>query len=213
MIEAQDRGLKNVKKSWVNFTKPSISRIIVKMPPSIDLTIITKAKAGDRGAFRQLVQVYQSYLYSVASRYLGGVHEAEDAVQETFVKIWRNLNQYKPEVKFSTWLYRILVNHCLDTRKQSVFRAGQNSVAIDVTEHMAGALTPLAELTQTEVAQAIATATEALTGKQKMVFVLRDLEGMETKEVCLLLGMDETQVKSNLYYARKKMYELLKDKI
>lgn len=61
------------------------------MPPQIDLAVVLKAKAGDTAAFRQLVQVYQSYLYSIAYRYLGAVHEAEDAVQETFVKTWKNL--------------------------------------------------------------------------------------------------------------------------
>lgn len=183
------------------------------MPPQIDLAIVLKAKAGDTAAFRQLVQVYQSYLYSVAFRYLGAVHEAEDAVQETFVKTWKKLNQYRPETKFSTWLYRVLINHCLDIRKQSVFRARQNLMAIETSHHVSGSATPFTELAQAELSQAIQLATDALTGKQKMVFVLRDLEGLEPAEVCQLMGMDETQVKSNLYYARKKMYELLKDKI
>ncbi|MFM7856232.1 MAG: RNA polymerase sigma factor, partial [Flammeovirgaceae bacterium] len=69
-------------------------------------------------------------------------------------------------------------------------------------------------LTQAEVSQAIVKAASvALAGKQKMAFVLRDLEGLEPTEVCQILGMDENQLKSNLYHARKKMYELLKDKI
>lgn len=183
------------------------------MPPQIDLAIILKAKAGDAAAFRQLVQVYQSYLYSVAYRYLGAVHEAEDAVQETFVKTWKNLNQYRPETKFSTWLYRVLINHCLDIRKQTGFRARQSLVDIETTDDVSAYTTPFTELARAEVSLAIQRATDGLAGKQKMVFVLRDLEGLESAEVCQLLGMDETQVKSNLYYARKKMYELLKDKI
>lgn len=183
------------------------------MPPQIDLAVVLKAKAGDTAAFRQLVQVYQSYLYSIAYRYLGAVHEAEDAVQETFVKTWKNLSQYRAETKFSTWLYRVLINHCLDIRKQSVFRARQSLVDIETTDDVSAYTTPFTELAQAEVNLAIQQAAEALTGKQKMVFVLRDLEGLEPAEVCQLLGMDETQVKSNLYYARKKMYELLKDKI
>lgn len=182
------------------------------MPPPIDLAVIQKAKTGDTGAFRHIVQTYQSYLYSVAYRYSGGVQEAEDAVQETFIKVWKNLHRYRTDTKFNTWLYRILVNHCLDMRKQSVFRARQNSVTVNETERVASASTPLTEITQTEIRQAIAKATEALAGKQKMVFVLRDLEGLEPEEVCELLEMDETQVKSNLYHARRKMYQLLKDK-
>ncbi|MFM7859762.1 MAG: RNA polymerase sigma factor, partial [Flammeovirgaceae bacterium] len=92
------------------------------MPPQSDLATILKAKAGDAMAFRQLVETYQSYLYSVAFRYLGVMYEAEDAVQETFVKTWKNLHKYRSEIKFSTWVYKILINHCLDVKKQRVFR-------------------------------------------------------------------------------------------
>jgi RNA polymerase sigma-70 factor (ECF subfamily) len=185
-----------------------------KMPPQIDLATILKAKTGDATSFRQLVETYQSYLYSVAFRYLGGIYEAEDAVQEVFVKTWKNLHNYRPEIKFTTWLYKILINHCLDAKKQKMFRAQQNSLSVEIIESMAASSSPLTVLTQAEVSQAIVkAASTALAGKQKMVFVLRDLEGLEPREVCQMLDMNETQLKSNLYHARKKMYELLKDKI
>ncbi len=184
------------------------------MPPQTDLTTILKAKAGNAIAFRQLVETYQSYLYSVAFRYLGGRCEAEDAVQETFVKTWKNLHKYRSETKFSTWVYKILINHCLDVKKQRAFRTQQNSLSIDTIESMAASSSPLTVLTQAEVSQTIVRAASvALAGKQKMVFVLRDLEGFEPTEVCQILGMDENQLKSNLYHARKKMYKLLKEKI
>ncbi len=179
------------------------------MPKQPSPSVITQAMMGDRQAFRSLVEDYQGFLYAVAYRYLGQAAEAEDAVQETFVKLWKNLSSYRPEVKFTTWLFKILVNHCLDVQKSSVMRAQRKQVDL---EKMVQVANPTgSDLWESrEIMEAITEAASQLSGKQKMIFVLRDLQGMEVAEVCVLMGVTEDQIKSNLYHARRKISEYLR---
>ncbi|WP_200967736.1 sigma-70 family RNA polymerase sigma factor, partial [Insulibacter thermoxylanivorax] len=72
------------------------------------------ARNGDRLAFRELVDLYQNKIYHLAYRMLGNTHEAEDIVQETFLRVYTNLNGFDPSQKFSTWIYRIGANLCID---------------------------------------------------------------------------------------------------
>lgn len=179
------------------------------MTPQPDPELIAQAKRGDKNAFRKLVETYQGFLYSVAFIYMGNQAEAEDAVQETFIKLWKNLLKYKDEAKLSTWLYRILVNHCLDLKKSS-FNRHKLSVSMESANEYSGRDTPHTELIGKELADILQQAINQLVGKQKMIFVLRDMEGLDTTEVCGLMNMDETQVKSNLYYARQSVKDWIK---
>jgi RNA polymerase sigma-70 factor (ECF subfamily) len=180
------------------------------MPKQLDPTLIRKAMAGDRQSFRYVVESYQEFLYGVAYRYLANEADAEDAVQETFVKLWRNFSKYRPEIRLSTWLYRILVNHCLDHKKSSLHRNKLFQVPFETSLQHRGIGTPLDELTGKELAQVHQLAIEQLIGKQKMIYVLREMEDLEPTEICQLLSINEDQVKSNLYHARKKVQEFIK---
>jgi len=172
--------------------------------------IIKRAANNDPAAFRSIVMQNQSFLYSVAYRFLGNPSDAEDAVQETFVKLWKNLSRYNYEIKLSTWLYKIVVNICLDVLKSSRHIQRKNLVDIHKESSIAyrsGADDPLhAE----ELHTLIQEAASKLTPKQKAVFILRDLEGLPVDEVCGILSMSAGNVKSNLYYARVQMSEKLK---
>ena len=81
--------------------------------------IIRKAASGNRTAFRQLAERHQRFVYAVAVRVLNNQQDAEDATQETFIRLWKNLKHYKAEIKLTTWLYRIVTNICLDVLKSA----------------------------------------------------------------------------------------------
>jgi RNA polymerase sigma-70 factor, ECF subfamily len=180
------------------------------MPDLTAPDVIEKAMAGSTDAFRTIVEDHQSFAYAVAFRFVGNEDDAEDLVQEMFIKLWKNLKSYRHEIKLSTWLYRILVNLCLDFLKSGATKRKRSNVNIDSVHFVADNSNPENEFQQRELMQAIQNAAEELTPKQRAVFILRDLENLSVLEVMEILSMPAGNVKSNLFCARKKMGEKLK---
>jgi RNA polymerase sigma-70 factor (ECF subfamily) len=171
--------------------------------------IIKMAMKGNHDAFRLIVSQNQSLIYSVAYRFLGSAEDAEDVVQEAFIRVWKHLPNFRFDVKLSTWLYRIVVNLCLDVLKSP--QRKQQKSNVEVNEEWS-CDNPAAdrEVHAHELHALIQEAASDLTPKQKAVFILRDLEGLLVEEVCSMLSMSAGNVKSNLYYARQQMGEKLK---
>jgi RNA polymerase sigma-70 factor (ECF subfamily) len=168
-----------------------------------------RIRSGDRAAFRKLVEMYQQPAYRLAFRILGNEEEARDAVQETFIKIWQKIGSYDPSREFLPWMYRILANTATDR-----FRTLQRHEMISLdkaTPKLEAMLRqdPSASADNREMALLIKNIAEILPEKQKLVFLLRDIEGMTSVEVEAITDLDETSVKSNLYHARKKVREHL----
>jgi RNA polymerase sigma-70 factor (ECF subfamily) len=180
------------------------------MTAQVEQEVIRKAMAGNTDAFRVIVDHYQSFAYAVSFRFLCQAEEAEDVVQEAFIRLWKNLHKYRPEVKLSTWLYRIITNLCLDYLKSTYARQQKNLRDVQ-TEYMLKSNDRAdAELNANELNEQIQHAASELTPKQKAVFILRDLEGLPVAEVCSILSMSAGNVKSNLYYARQLVSSRLK---
>ncbi|HET9487279.1 MAG TPA: RNA polymerase sigma factor [Chryseosolibacter sp.] len=179
------------------------------MPDFLDREFVEKAIAGDTKAFRVLVERNQSFVYTLAYRFVGNVNDAEDIAQETFVRLWKNLHRYKPEVKLTTWLYKIVTNLCLDHLKSGYRKKAKRMDDVEGHKEMDGGGTADQLILNDELQRALALLTEELTPKQKAVFVLRDMEDVSTEEVCRVLSMSSGNMKSNLYYARKKMGEMI----
>jgi RNA polymerase sigma-70 factor (ECF subfamily) len=171
--------------------------------------IIRKAASGDRAAFRQLAETHQRFVYAVAVRVLNHPQDAEDATQETFIRLWKNLKQYKAEIKLTTWLYRIVTNICLDVLKSAHYK--RNRMTIDIEKQTAQIRTDenLA-LQQTDLMQAVESAAAQLPHVQKIVFVLRDLQGLSPEEVSQIMETSQEKIKSNLYHARVAIGKYLK---
>lgn len=180
------------------------------MPEPINPEIIQQAVRGSQQAFRVIVEANQGFVYAVAFRFVNDSQEAEDITQEVFVRLWKNLHTYKQEVKLTTWLYKIVTNRCLDLLKSRHGRQRKNQVDVDNTHFVQDRSTPEKEFQQQELSKIIHAAADELTTKQKAVFILRDLEGLSQEEVSEALSMSTGNVKSNLFYARKKMAEKLK---
>lgn len=180
------------------------------MPLLSDAELIEKALAGDMQAFRHLVERHQRFVYRVSYRLLGAVGDAEDVTQETFIRLWKNLAGYRSEIKLTTWLYKIATNQCLDSLKSVYTRHAKRSLDLinyqGVTPASASADEPLLN---EELATALEEASGKLSPKQKAVFVLRDIEGLDAAEIGAILALAPGKVKSNLYYARKRVGELI----
>ncbi|HYC86999.1 MAG TPA: sigma-70 family RNA polymerase sigma factor [Chryseosolibacter sp.] len=171
--------------------------------------VIDKAIAGDQAAFATIVDRHEGFVYSLSLRFLASRADAEDATQEVFIRLWKNLSRYRPDVKLSTWLYKITTNVCLDVLRSRKRRSEHRSHSIDPDEpytHPSGADD---QVLGEELKMILFEITEKLTPKQKAVFILRDLEGLEVDEVCNVLSLSAGNVKSNLYYARQKVGELV----
>lgn len=170
--------------------------------------IIRKAMEGNTEAFRVIVTQNQAFAYSISYRFLGNAEDAEDVVQEAFIRLWKNVHKYNPEVKLTTWLYRIIANLCMDFLKSGYGRQKNNNVDVDCAKLYAIGSDEL--MHANELNELIQEAASGLTPKQKAVFVLRDLEDLPVEEVCNILSMSAGNVKSNLYYARQQVGEKLK---
>jgi len=180
------------------------------MTKQVDAGVIRNAMAGNTDAFRVIVDHYQSFAYAVAFRFLNQAEEAEDVVQESFIRLWKNLSKYRPEVLLSTWLYRIITNLCLDFLKSTYAKQQKNQRDVQ-TEYLLKSNGQVdEELNVVELNEMIQRAAAKLTPKQKAVFILRDLEELPVVEVCAILSMTAGNVKSNLYYARQQIGKSLK---
>lgn len=178
--------------------------------PVAEAEIVEKAARGDTHAFRLLVEKYQKFAFNLAIRFTGDRSDAEDILQEVFVSVWKNLPAYRTEVKFTTWLYKITTNRCLDFLKS---RQKQQARVTDSWDHHAQVTdTRSADrvLEGSEFVSLVAKMSDTLTPKQRAVFILRDLEELPVQEVSDILSMSAGNVKSNLYYARIRMGELIK---
>ncbi|MBC8321011.1 MAG: sigma-70 family RNA polymerase sigma factor [Bacteroidetes bacterium] len=171
--------------------------------------IINNARNGDKEAFGKLVLQHQQYAFNLAFRIVCNEDDAKDIVQDSFIKIWKNMKLYHTKIKFTTWMYKIVSNTAIDqlrlNKKMDMVniddykeRYRQNSVN-----------TPETLLSNRETGQLISLYADTLSEKQRLVFVLRDLQGLKSSEVEGILALPETTVKSNLYHARKAIGEKL----
>lgn len=180
------------------------------MPDSISPAIIKAAMSGDASAFKAIVEEYQTFAYAVSFRFVGNADDAEDIVQEGFIKLWKNLKAYRQDIKLSTWFYRILVNLCLDFLKSRHGKQRRKFTEIDAAFRIAGNHTPESDYQHHELLKNILACADELTPKQHAVFVLRDLEGLDVSEVEQILSMSSANIKNNLFHARQKVSEKIK---
>ena len=167
--------------------------------------LITRCQRGDSGSFRQLVEMYQGYAFTLAFRILWDEEDARDTVQDSFLSVWKHLEKIDGRCKFTTWLYSIVTNRAKDRLKANMRRRqviGPNTRIIEET--LSGESLDRA-LANTDLAERIRALAGDLPLKQRMVFVLRDLQDCSVAEVAETLHMSQGSVKTNLCHARARI--------
>lgn len=168
--------------------------------------LVDRSKLNDTIAFAQLVLEFQIMVFRLAFRLLCDEDETRDMVQETFVKVWMSIDRYDGSCRFSTWIYKIACNTCYD-RLRALQRAPStySSEVVSLEHNMSSEENIEEILVNKELKDLILRFTCQLSPKQKLVFTLRDIEGLEVSEVVAITGMSAEKVKHNLYQARKQI--------
>jgi len=178
------------------------------MDKSILNDLIISSKRNDDNAFRKIVEEYQAMVYSLAFRILCNEEEAKDIVQETFIKVWINLSCYKLDKKFSTWVYAIASNLCLDRLRSSKHRH-QTKFVDETLNNLISSEDIEQTFINSELGAIILRLTNELTPKQKIVFTLRYLEELEIEEIVEITHLSPNKIKSNLFLARQAIRKKL----
>ena len=170
-------------------------------------------QAGDEGAFDELVRAYSAQVYALLTRFLGTVPAREDLVQEVFLRVIRARERYQPAARFSTWLYRIVFNLCVNEKERLAGRlevsldaepeAGQPGGRAAFADH--GAPAPSDALEQEDAVQAVRAALAALPPTQRMALLLAKYEDLSHAEIARVMGSSEKAVKSLIHRARETL--------
>ena len=142
--------------------------------------LIIQSIHGDTSSFRKLVELHQPLAYAASFRLLCNDYEAEEIVQEAFIRVWKNLKNFKQDMRFSTWLYKIIVNLCYDRIKSNKTRYNRiyNGMDSSVILNKASAENIENSLINHDLAQIIRFLTGELTPKHRLVFALTELEDL-----------------------------------
>jgi RNA polymerase sigma-70 factor (ECF subfamily) len=187
-----------------------------------DTELVEQARRGDKEAFRELFERYQKKVMSIALGMVNNVDDAMEIVQDTFVKAYENLEGFKGESSFYTWLFRITVNRAIDLRRhrrrnptvglQDEFGFPDSDEPYDeVLADPEAKTDPVRQVESREIGTRVAEAISELTPYHKAVILLREIEGLSYEEISRVLQCSKGTVMSRLHYARKKLQSKLKD--
>lgn len=204
-----------VASADVSFKKESLAK-------ATDRRLVECAKNGSLEAFQVLVQRHQSKAFSVALSIIGNRMDAEDIVQESFLKAYKNLSLFQGNSAFYTWLYRIVSNLSIDySRKRyrtaevlasDMVAKDEDSVSVfdnQVPVFGDDVITPEKNMEQVQMRNSIGKAFESLSPEHRSVIFLREVEGLSYIEISEAVGCSKGTVMSRLHHARKKLQEAL----
>lgn len=185
-----------------------------------DNELVRRAQNKDREAYRALVERYQSRAYALAFSILKNKQDAEDVVQESFVKVYLSIGGFKGESSFYTWLYRIVRNMSIDVKrkisrdKTRQTESPENDAysSIDSSAQQGNeSYSPDYELLRKEKARRIAQVLNDISEEHRTVIILREIDGMDYGQIAQITGVSKGTIMSRLHYARKKLQKALAD--
>ena len=176
-----------------------------------DLAVVARVKAGDHDAFRHLVERHSRSVFRLAYRLTSHEQDAEDVVQETFLRAFREIRRFEARSSFATWLYRITVNCSHDLLRQRP-RAGTRPslddpglrVAAELADASAAA-DPMRELASRRIDERVRAAMAGLSGQERSAFVLRHYEGLSIEEIGGVLNLKASAAKHSIFRAVQKL--------
>jgi RNA polymerase sigma-70 factor (ECF subfamily) len=181
-------------------------------PPNVTLTdeeIVARVRAGEVALFEQLMRRHNARIYRAARAILRDDNEAEDVMQDAYVRAYEHLADFEGRAKLSTWLTRIAVHEALARVRRGRRFESMESHEEDVAMKRTGTDNPEQQTSDVEMRGVLETAVAALPDDFRSVFVLRAVEGMSGAEVAECLGIPEETVKTRLHRARGKLQEML----
>lgn len=172
--------------------------------------LVERLQAGDERAFEELVEEYRERVYRVAWRILRDDEDAEDAAQEAFIKVYRNVERFERRSSIYTWLYRITVNIALNKLKRDKFRR-MVPLGDMIRRDTSPGSDPARAAIGSEIARRIGEAVSTLPEKQRAVFTLKFYEELSHREIAEIVGCSEGTSKANYFHAIRKLRKLLGD--
>jgi RNA polymerase sigma-70 factor, ECF subfamily len=193
--------------------------MIDKMTTPTDPNLMRSIAAGDKYAFQVLVSRHQRRVLNLIYRYLGDLSEAEDLAQEVFFRVWKSARTYKPKAKFTTWLYRITINLCINRQRSlrirkwfTISESDRKILASEETFGSDGAdrpTTPENNLIQSELQHQVKRALDGLPKNQRMAIILRIYDELSYQDIAKILGCSVSAVDSLLIRAKKNLRKKL----
>ena len=186
------------------------ARTVTEASAPSDADVIEKARTGDHAAFRVLVERYQGRAYRLALRVLRDEEQARDAVQDAFLKVYGSLHRFEGRSSFYTWLYRLVMNLCLDMKRRD-----RSDRHVEWNEEQASHVAegpgsrdfadPDEQLGRSELRRLVARAIDALPEDARRTIQLREIDGLSYAEIAESLGVPKGTVMSRLHYARRRV--------
>ena len=175
-----------------------------------DGALVQRAQAGDREAFRVLVERHSRSVFRLAFRMTGNEHDADEVVQESFIRAHRRLGRFESRSTFSTWLYRITANCAVDllrARKthESLDAADESGASVVPAEAVATAPSQERQVLGGQIQARVRAALAHLTENERMAFVLRHVEGLSIEEIAQQMNLRTNATKHSIFRAVKKM--------
>jgi RNA polymerase sigma-70 factor (ECF subfamily) len=177
-----------------------------------DSELIARAAAGEAPAFQMLVERHRSMVYRVAYQFAGNHYDAEDIAQEVFIKVYRSLQRFRQDAQLTSWMYRIVMNACIDHRRRNApaavapFGEEAEHRLHNTAEDGPG---PEQRAYAGELGDVLAAEIERLPAGQRLVFVMRHHEGLKLCEIAVALGLAEGTVKRQLHSAVHRLRRVL----
>jgi RNA polymerase sigma-70 factor (ECF subfamily) len=175
-------------------------------PPIADEELLESSRGGDLAAFERLFERHGARMKSIAANLLGSAQDAEDAVQESFLKVYRGAASFRGGARFSTWIYRILVNTCYDQVRRR--RRRPEGTLTDVTD---ARFEPPSPGSDHPLRLALEQSLARVPERPRTVFLLSAVEGFTHREIGEILGVPEATSRTLLFEARRELQRLLQD--
>ena len=177
----------------------------------LERTLLRRLRDRDERAFTELIAEHRDRVFNITYRMLGNRAEAEDVAQEVFISVFKTIDSFREESKFSTWLYRVTVNHCKNRIKYLARRHERDRDELDETSAQANgaingapvrAAQPDKALASAQMERLLQDAIASLDDDHRAVVILRDVEDLSIEEICEITGLPDGTVKSRLHRAR-----------
>jgi RNA polymerase sigma-70 factor (ECF subfamily) len=179
---------------------------MTEVPRTADTALARRLKQGDMDAYEELYRLHSRRLYNLTWRMLGNASDAEDALQEVFLQVFRKIGSFKGESALGTWIYRLAMNLCVDRTRSRAAHDDQKTDALDPARMAEpGTLVPEMTMSRLDLERAIAVLPEGC----RAAFLLHDVEGFEHREVATILGIAEGTSKSQVHKARLRIRHFL----